>query len=266
MANSSYARPVVEQSVGMTVDELARQARTTTRNIRNYQTLGLLPPPSLVGRVGYYHEGHLGRLRLITRLQEQGFTLAGIRELVGAWEQGRSLGDLLGFEQVLTTPWSVEEPEYLTAEELLELFPQAVQDSSLGLRAIDLGLIQPEGERFRVPSPTMLRAGAELVAAGIPLAATQDEFAALRADMERVAARFVELFERYVWQPFAEAGMPSERLPEVTEALRRMRPLAATSVQAMLARAMEHQSAASTAAQVKLISDGGPAPDQEVQQ
>jgi hypothetical protein len=88
----------------------------------------------------------------------------------------------------------------------------------------------------------------------------------LRADMERVAARFVELFERYVWQPFAEAGMPSERLPEVTEALRRMRPLAATSVQAMLARAMEHQSAASTAAQVKLISNGGPAPDQEVQQ
>jgi hypothetical protein len=111
---------------------------------------------------------------------------------------------------------------------------------------------------------TLNRAGAELVAAGIPLAATQDEFAALRADMERVAARFVELFERYVWQPFVAAGMPSERLPEVTEALQRMRPLAATSVQVMLARAMEHQSAASTAAQIKLISEGGPVPNQEV--
>jgi hypothetical protein len=191
--------------------------------------------------------------------------LAGIRELVQAWAQGRSLADLLGFEQVLTAPWSVEEPEYLTGAQLLELFPQAAQDVSLGQRAVDLGLIQPEGERFRVPSPTMLRAGAELVAAGIPLAVTQDEFAALRADMERVAARFVELFERYVWQPFVEAGMPSERLPQVTEALRRMRPLAATSVHAMLAQAMEHQSAASTAVQVKLISDAGPAPDQEVQ-
>jgi DNA-binding transcriptional MerR regulator len=249
----------------MTVDELARQARTTTRNIRNYQTLGVLPPPSVVGRVGYYNEGHLGRLRLITRLQEQGFTLAGIRELVQAWEQGRSLGDLLGFEQALTAPWTVEEPEYLTAEELVELFPQAAQDVSLGLRAIELGLIQPEGERFRVPSPTMLRAGVELVAAGIPLAATQDEFAALRADMERVAARFVELFERYVWQPFVAAGMPSERLPQVTEALERMRPLAATSVHTMLAQAMERQSAASTAVQVKLISDGCPASDQEVE-
>lgn len=249
----------------MTVDELARRARTTTRNVRNYQTFGLLPPPALVGRVGYYDEGHLGRLRLIARLQEQGFTLAGIRELVQAWEQGRSLGDLLGFEQVLTAPWTMEEPEYLTAEQLLKLFPQAAQDASLGLRAVDLGLIQPEGDRFRVPSPTMLRAGAELVAAGIPLAATQDEFAALRADMERVAARFVELFERYVWQPFVEAGMPAERLPQVTDALRRMRPLAATSVHAMLAKAMEHQSAASTAAQLKLMSDGNPAPGPEVQ-
>ena len=266
MTLSSYPRAVAEQSEQMTVDELARQARTTTRNIRNYQTLGVLPPPSLVGRVGYYHAGHLGRLRLIARLQEQGFTLAGIRELVQAWEQGQSLADLLGFEQALTSPWTVEEPEYLTVEELLEMFPQAAQDPSLGLRAIDLGLIQPEGEGFGVPSPTMLRAGAELVAAGIPLAATQDEFAALRADMERVAARFVELFERYVWQPFVDAGMPSEQLPQVTEALRRMRPLAATSVQAMLARAMEHQTAASTAAQVKLIAEGGPAPGQEVQQ
>jgi DNA-binding transcriptional MerR regulator len=250
---------------GMTVDELARRARTTTRNIRNYQSLGLLPPPSLVGRVGYYDEGHLGRLRLIARLQEQGFTLAGIRELVQACEQGRSLTDLLGFEQALTEPWNVEEPGYLTVEELLELFPQAAQDVSLGLRAVELGLIEPEGERFRVPSPTMLRAGAELAAAGIPLAATQDEFAALRSDMERVAARFIELFERYVWQPFVAAGMPPERLPEVTEALRRMRPLAATSVQAMFGQAMEQQSAACTAARFKLISEDGPAPDQEVQ-
>jgi len=249
----------------MTVDELALRARTTTRNIRNYQSFGLLPPPSLVGRVGYYDEGHLGRLRLIARLQEQGFTLTGIRELVRAWEQGRSLSEVLGFEQALTEPWNVEEPEYLTAQELLELFPQAGQDVSLGLRAVELGLIEPEGERFRIPSPTMLRAGAELVAAGVPLAATQDEFAALRDDMERVAARFVELFERYVWQPFVEAGMPTERLSEVTNALRRTRPLAATSVQAMLAQAMEHQSAARTAAPVELISEDGSASHQEVQ-
>jgi DNA-binding transcriptional MerR regulator len=230
----------------MTIDDLAGRAGCTTRNIRNYQTLGLLPPPSIVGRVGYYDEGHLARLRLIARLQAQGFSLAGIVELLQAWEQGRSLGEVLGFEQALTAPWSDEEPETVSASELLERFPEAADDPALALRAVELGLIEPDGERFRVPSPSLLRAGVDLVAAGVPLAVTQDEVEALRADMARIARRFVALFETYVWAPFAEAGMPAERLPEVTAALRRLRPLAAVAVQATLARAMEDATAAST--------------------
>lgn len=172
-----------------------------------YQTLGLLAPPSLVGRVGYYSEEHLGRLRLIAHLQEHGFNLVGIRRLVQAWEQGRSLGDLLGAEQTLTGP----------------------------------GLW-----RSRIPSPTMLRLSAQLVAANIPLAAIQNEFAALRVDIEQIAARFVDLFERYVWWPFVE-GMPHKRLSQVTKVLGGIRPLAAMLVQVMLAKAMEHPSAASIA-------------------
>ena len=238
-----------ERSDRLTIDELARRADTTARNVRNYQTLGLLPPPTVVGRVGYYDEGHLARLRLIARLQQQGFSLAGIAELLRAWEAGRSLGDLLGFEQALTAPWSDEEPEVVSPLELLQMFPEAAEDPSLGVRAAQLGLIVPEEDGFRLPSPSLVRAGAELTAVGVPLAATQDELAALKADMARVAARFVGMFERYVWQPFVAAGMPAERLGEVTEALRRMRPLAQVAVRATLAQAMEEASAASTATQ-----------------
>ena len=233
---------------GMTVDQLAQRAGTTTRNVRNYQTQGLLPPPTLVGRVGYYDEGHLGRLRLIAQLQDQGFSLAGIAELLKAWEEGRSLADLLGFEQALTAPWTDEEPEFMTIAELVEMFPQAADDPSLGIRAMQLGLIEPQDDGFRVPSPTLLRAGAELAAVGVPLVATQDTLAALRDDMARIAARLVGMFERYVWKPFVEAGMPADRLPDVTDALRRMRPLAATTVQATLAQAMQRATNASTAA------------------
>ncbi|HVL26671.1 MAG TPA: MerR family transcriptional regulator [Acidimicrobiales bacterium] len=232
----------------MTVDELARRAGTTTRNVRNYQTQGLLPPPELEGRTGYYDEGHLGRLRLIAQLQHQGFSLAGIAELLKAWEQGRSLADLLGFEEALTAPWTDEQPEFMTLVELAEMFPQAADDPALAIRAMDLGLFVPHEDGFLIPSPSLLRAGAELAAVGVPLADTQDALAALRDDMARIAARFVGMFERYVWKPYVEAGMPSERLPEVTDALRRMRPLAATSVQATLAQAMQRASAASTAA------------------
>lgn len=232
----------------MTVDELARRAGTTTRNVRNYQTQGLLPPPTLVGRTGYYDEGHLGRLRLIAQLQQQGFSLAGIANMLTAWEQGRSLADLLGFEDALTAPWTTEEPEVMSLEQLVEIFPEAADDPAIGIRAIELGLIVPQDDGFLVPSPSLLRAGAELAAVGVPLSATQDALAALRDDMNRIAARFVAMFERHVWKPYVEAGMPADRLPEVTAALRRTRPLAAISVHAVLAQAMQRATAASTAA------------------
>jgi DNA-binding transcriptional MerR regulator len=232
----------------MTVDELAQRAGTTTRNVRNYQTQGLLPPPTLVGRTGYYDDGHLGRLRLIAQLQDQGFSLAGIARLLKAWEEGQSLGDLLGFEEALTAPWTTEQPEFMTLEQLIELFPQAVDEPELAIRALQLGLILPQEDGFLVPSPSLLRSGAELAAVGVPLAATQDALAALKEDMARVAARFVAMFDRYVWKPYVDAGMPPERLNEITEALRRMRPLAAISVHAVLAQAMQQASAASTAA------------------
>jgi len=236
------------ETLRWTIDELARRAETTTRNVRNYQTQGLVPGPTMVGRTGYYDEGHLGRLRLIAQLQGQGFSLAGIAELLNAWEQGRSLADLLGFEEILTAPWSTERPEFMTPQELLEMFPESVDDPALAIRAIELGLIVPQDDGFLVPSPSLLRTGAELAAVGVPLAATQDALAALRDDMNRVAARLVGLFERYIWKPYVEAGMPADRLPEITDALRRTRPLAAISVHAVLARAMARATAASTAA------------------
>lgn len=244
---------VARRNTDMTIDSLARRSGTTTRNIRAYQAQGLLPPPSVVGRTGYYDDGHLGRLRLIARLQERGFSLAGIAELLRAWEERRSLGEVLGFEEALTAPWSDEVPETVSIEELAQQFPEAVDDPALAMRAIELGLVEPVPEGFRVPSPALLRAGSELVAVGIPLAVTQDEVAALRDDMARIAARFVALFERYVWAPFVEAGMPADRLPDVTDALRRLRPLAEVAVRATLAPAMEEATATSTAAQVHAV-------------
>jgi DNA-binding transcriptional MerR regulator len=241
----------------MTIEALAQRSGATTRTIRSYQTQGLLPPPSLDGRTGYYDDGHLARLRLIDRLQDRGFSLAGIAELLRAWEEQRSLGEVLGFERALTAPWSDEEPETLSLQELLRRFPEAAEDPGLALRALELGLVEPDGDGFRAPSPSLLAAGSDLVAVGVPLAVTQDEVAALRADMARIAARFVALFERYVWEPFAEAGMPAEQLASVTDALQLLRPLAAIAVRATLAQAMEEATATSTAAQAAAAGNIG---------
>jgi len=238
----------------MTIDELAREAGVTTRTIRAYQTDGLLPHPKLSGRVGVYDEGHLGRLRYIARLQSEGFSLAGIRCLLDAWEARRSLGDVLGFEDALTAPWSDEVAATVSTEELVRLFPEVADDPTLASRAVEAGLLERDGDSWRVPSPELLDVGAELVAAGIPLTAVLDEHHLLVRDLARVADRFVALFERHVWDPFVAQGMAPARLAEVTAALMRVRPLAARSVDAVLARAMEDAVNASMARQLARLT------------
>ena len=80
----------------MTVDELARAAGITTRQVRALQTRGLLPHPELVGRTGYYDQGHLERVRAVAALQAEGFSLAAVATLLRAWEQDMTLAQVLG--------------------------------------------------------------------------------------------------------------------------------------------------------------------------
>ncbi len=246
---------------GMTIDELARESGITSRNIRAYQTRGLLPSPRMEGRVGYYDEGHLARLRYIGGLQERGFSLAAIQCLLEAWEEGRGLNDVLGFEEALTAPWIDDHPERVSLARLMELFPDAVEDPSLLERSLKLGLLTVVDGEFEAPSPILLRVGAELVAAGVPLAATLDEYERLVADADRIALRFVDLFESNVWEPFVAAGMPPDRLAAVTEALHRARPTASMAMDAALAHAMERAVAASAARQVARFLPGSSDPE-----
>lgn len=240
----------------MTIDELSRRSGVTSRNIRAYQTRGLLPPPRMAGRVGYYDSGHLGRLRYIAGLQERGFSLAAIQCLLQAWDEGRDLTDVLGFEEALTAPWSDEKPERFSAERLLELFPETAEDPALLERAVALGLLAAAGDGLEAPSPRLIRVGAGLVGAGIPLAAALDEYERVAADAGRIAERFVTLFEDHVWEPFVAAGLPPDRLTGVTEALQRVRPLAGAAMDGALALAMERAVAASAARQVARFLPG----------
>src|SRR5580698_2240550 len=101
------------------IDELARLAATTVRNVRVYQDRGLLAPPRKQGRVGIYTDAHLARLRLIGQLLKRGYTFANIAELLGAWEAGGDLAEVLDFESALGDPWSDEVPGHVTAGALV---------------------------------------------------------------------------------------------------------------------------------------------------
>jgi len=81
---------------GWSIDELARLAGVTARNLRAYQSQGLLAAPRLVGRVGHYDSSHLDRVRAVQRLQARGFSLAGIKALFDAHDRGQTLDSILG--------------------------------------------------------------------------------------------------------------------------------------------------------------------------
>ena len=125
----------------MTIEQLASQADTATSTVRMYQTKGMLPPPVRRGRIGYYGPGHLARLRLIADLQEQGFSLASIKRLTEAWEDGRSLDDVLGLETQVASVWAREEPVRLGLREFRKrLRPsQLIEDAAQMNEKVDAG-------------------------------------------------------------------------------------------------------------------------------
>ena len=236
------------------IDDLARAAGTTVRNVRVYQDRGLLPAPRREGRAGVYGEPHLARLRLIGSLLERGYTFAHIAEFLEAWQRGRNLTDLLGLEEVLTTPWSDEMADYVSAERLVELFgADELTEENLGV-ALQQELVVLEGDRYRVPSPRLLHAGSELVRAGIPLSVVLGLSASLASDMEASAARLVGAVADHVVVPATQASDAS--LAEIGELINRLKPLAQLAVDAHLARAMEKQVRATVQAHLETGADG----------
>jgi DNA-binding transcriptional MerR regulator len=223
--------------VSYRIDELARQAGTTTRNIRAYQQRGLLHPPELRGRTGYYGDDHLRRLELIGELQGRGFSLEAIRQTIDAWSRGGDLGHLIGFHRLATEPFMEEVPVELSLADLLERFPETAERPELVDAAVEQGLIQTDGDDgYVAPSPTLIDAGTELVRAGIPLAEILDLVKALRGDVATIAERFVDLIARHLVDPIATGSATQADLDEVGENLQRLRPLALEVIRPFLAQ------------------------------
>ena len=230
-------------SAEYTVDELARAADATVRNLRAYQDRGLLPPPAKRGRTGIYTGDHLARLRLINQLLDRGYTLGNIAELIAAWEKGQNLRDLLGLESAITSPWSEELPGTFSMPELIAMFGKHEKVTAIPelLRRItELGILQPDGLRFRAPRPRLVHAAAQLVAMGIPLGALLDILRMLRGNVERVANELVQLALRYVLTQHLKDGLPkANEVSKIAELIWKLRPIADVAVDAEVARAME---------------------------
>lgn len=225
----------------LTVEQLAAQTGMTVRNIRAHQARGLLAPPEVRLRVGYYGPEHVARLELIRELQQQGFNLAAIKHLV---DDGSGMPERLQrFRQALTEPADAEAPEMLTEAELGRRFGVSPASAPRVLEwAQRLGILVAAGEgRFEVPSPALLAVAERVVERGVSVGGALAVFEIIERHCDAVSESFVKLFIDEVWQPFLAAGLPVEWGSEIEQSIAELRPLATEALVAIFGRRMSAQ-------------------------
>ena len=211
----------------MRLDELARAAGVASTTVRLYQSKGLLAPPRLQGRTGWYDESHLRRLRLISRLQDDGFSLAGISALLDAWESGGGIDALVGVEEQLDDLLGEPHAIVVTGADLLDRFPEGSMTPDLVQRAGALGLVElVDDGSFRVADRRFLDTGAALAQLGVPIDVILDEWESLTAQTEAIAGRFIDVFEQHLAPADWRNGLSVERADELARTLARLQGLA----------------------------------------
>lgn len=217
----------------LTVDQLATRVGMTVRNVRAYAARGLLPPPRLVGRTGYYGAAHIARLMLVRDLLAQGYTLAAVEKAV-ANEPGADPA-ALALQRALMAPWQPDAPQ---ETDLVTLAGRAGSDDLAAVGRVAealarMGVLELLGDgRLRVLDPPLLDAGLRGVRLGLPAEALVETQQRVVELVEQAADAYVAMFRRTVWQDFLDAGAPPEAWPRIQSVVAGLQPVAA---QAMLA-------------------------------
>jgi DNA-binding transcriptional MerR regulator len=243
-------RPGADDDRELTVDELAARVGVTVRNLRAYSARGLLPPPRMVGRTGYYGREHVARLLLVREMLAEGYSLAMIERTLASAPANASRATL-ALHRALLAPWLPPEPEALTGAQLAAR-AGVPESPALVDRLVDLGLVQRLGEgELRVLDPALLTAGLQVVALGVPPEDLIDAQTRVNEHVREIARTYVQMYVRTGWQAFVDGGAPPEQLDAVRDTVARLQPAAA---QAVLAAFRTEMAAAVEAALATVLS------------
>ncbi|MGW1407309.1 MerR family transcriptional regulator [Streptomyces sp. NPDC002403] len=201
------------------MEELAKEAGIPVRTVRFYRERGLISPPRREGRIAWYDDHHLARLRTITGLLERGHTLTGIADLARTFESGRDVAEVLGLGEP-----SEETPVRLTPEQLADYFEGETSAENLAA-ALDLGYLATDGDEIVHISRRLLEVSSQLVREGVPLATVLETGRRVREHADALAELFVGALKSHG----DEAESP------------RLRPLARAVVDAELSMALDRR-------------------------
>ncbi|HEY1419270.1 MAG TPA: MerR family transcriptional regulator [Candidatus Dormibacteraeota bacterium] len=186
------------------IEQLARTAGVAVDTIRFYQGKGLLDAPRREGRVTWYGQTHIDRLRRIKELQQQGFSLTVIQRFLA--------GELEPSDEALVAAVThPAAPQTLTLSELAERSGVA---EPLLLSLQQAGLLVPvEGaDQPLYPADDLeaIAAGMKLIAAGVPLGSLLELGKDYAAAVDRTARQAVDLFDRHVRERIQGEGGAAE--------------------------------------------------------
>ncbi|MFF3396729.1 MerR family transcriptional regulator [Streptomyces sp. NPDC002669] len=204
------------------MEELAKEAGIPVRTVRFYRERGLISPPRREGRIAWYDDHHLARLRTITGLLERGHTLTGIADLARTFESGRDVAEVLGLGEP-----TEETPVRLTPEQLADYFQDETSAENLAT-ALDLGYLATDGDEIVHISRRLLEVSSELVREGVPLATVLATGRRVREHADALAELFVSVLREHndeveppQLRPLARAVMDAELSMALDRRLRR---------------------------------------------
>jgi DNA-binding transcriptional MerR regulator len=203
----------------MTIDELARRVDMTARNIREWQTMGVLPPPERRGRIGIYSADHMTRIERIKSLRAEGFPLDVIRRMLRSAE---SAPDVRRLAAEVFDPANLTTSMELKREDLAD---RLGRDAERHLSAC--GLIDVLDENVVVITDTSTFDYVEkLVAIGLPLDKVAETLTQMADHHLASVQTLVGLYRETIWEPFVGSGLPTEQWRTIADKTGQLRPLA----------------------------------------
>ncbi len=226
------------------IDDLARVAGTTTRNVRVYQESGLLPRPQRRGRVAIYTDKHLSQLQAIIRLLSEGFTVKHILKFLTGLQRGEGLVevlDLTELAELVTEPWSHPVPETMTRAQLEA--PLGPLNAATLRRLIANEIIEAteDADTYLVRDRRVIDDFGKLVSRGMPLSAILKTTAAVDKKLDEAAQSLAGAGHTEVVRQRGTGWYPGNdaELAWAADLIDAMRRVARRSAHASLDRALD---------------------------
>lgn len=187
---------MTSNEAGLSIDEVSRLTNVPTSTIRYYQSRRLLDPPRRRGRQGIYSQAHLDRLDHIARLQDRGFSLAAIAEIVSAHRRGDTIGALLNTAD--------DEGDEGLDTLVRKAFPDEREAAGPICNAINLGVLRMNDGVLELTDESyrpIVFAVLHLFALGISEERAFEVWARVTEHADHLAETFVQVAQEFAYKP-----------------------------------------------------------------